>query len=76
MVKLPFRGYVASAPLFPGPAGFAGIFIPPIGIISFYLLTLGFRRHFLLKEKKREWAKAEPIDLTPDEEGEIAEEDW
>lgn len=74
VVKVPFQGYVASPPMFPGPAGFAGIFIPPIGIIAFYLLTLGLRRHFLLKEKKREWA-AEPSDLTP-EEGEEGEEDW
>ena len=76
LAKLPFSGYVASPPMFPGPVGFAGIFIPPIGIMSIYMLMLAFRRHLVLKEKKREWAKAEPIDLTPDENGDIAEEDW
>jgi hypothetical protein len=61
--KLGLRGFIAEPPIYPNIEGLILIFSPPLGVVAFYLLAFRFRRGWILRGKKKVWAKTGPMDL-------------
>ncbi|MBT3788164.1 MAG: hypothetical protein HN725_15290 [Alphaproteobacteria bacterium] len=61
--KLGLRGFIAEPPIYPDINGLLLVFFPPATMMGFYLLAFKFRRGWILRQKKKVWAKAGPLDL-------------
>ena len=61
--KLGLRGFMAEPPIYPNARGLLLVFGPPLGFMAFYLLAWKFRRGWILRQKKKVWAKAGPLNL-------------
>jgi|GEM_PF-3836923 hypothetical protein len=61
--KLGLRGFIAEPPIYPNIEGLILIFSPPLGVVAFYLLAFRFQRGWILRGKKKVWAKTGPLDL-------------
>jgi len=61
--KLGLRGFMAEPPIYPNIKGLILIFSPPLGVVAFYLLAFRFQRGWILRGKKKVWAKTGPMNL-------------
>ncbi len=63
LTKIAFKGFIAKPPIYPKPVEFGLALGPPAGLMALYLMMLYFKRNWILRQKKKIWAQAGPLDF-------------